>query len=77
MRGWLPADRDEKEKGRQISLEEMKDTASKKYEQLFDDNELDVNADKGSNENATLKEVRNLFSFSSSYNALHLKHVAS
>ncbi|XP_031843199.1 secretory pathway calcium atpase [Nomia melanderi] len=34
----------------------MKDTAGKKYEQLFDDNELDVNADKGSDENATLKE---------------------
>ncbi|XP_015433890.1 PREDICTED: calcium-transporting ATPase type 2C member 1 [Dufourea novaeangliae] len=34
----------------------MKDTANKKYEQLFDDNELDVTADKGINENAVLKE---------------------
>ncbi|XP_076621461.1 secretory pathway calcium atpase [Colletes latitarsis] len=42
---------------RENSLVEMKDTTSKKYEQLLDDNELDVAADKEHNENAVLNEV--------------------
>lgn len=38
-------------------LGKMKDTANKKYEKLFDDNELDVSSDKERNEDAALKEV--------------------
>lgn len=37
-------------------LGKMKDTANKKYEKLFDDNELDVSSDKERNEDAALKE---------------------
>lgn len=36
----------------------MKDTVSKKYTQLLDDNELVVAANKEHNENTILKEVR-------------------
>lgn len=36
----------------------MKDTANKKYEQLFDENELDNATNKERSEDATLKEVK-------------------
>lgn len=43
----------------------MKDTASKKYEKLFEDNELDAaaTAEKERNENVPVKEVRFMLTY--------------